>query len=664
MLSTVQVSEEAENNNSGSDNRSDDENSHTSRHRSNTVQPRGFRELRSRIDKFSGASGEEDFEVWLEDFVEATNDCGWSDTQRARWFSWFISGPAKSTWQRTLKPTDKSSWETIVSVYKGQYGVHMDPRTAYQRCHELQYRHFMSVQSLMNAMRDYQRMEPRKLTDDTLESILWNKVPVELQQEVKEITDGSVQELLQKLLRAESVLAERKRRSRSSDVSGKALPHKQETKDSDVNTAVDKENTRRTQNSTPTQGTAEATLRYTKCFNCSQRGHLAKDCTAPKKKSSSRRIIDCQEESNPVSDPWICSVATTDDTLDATDSTKVSRRGPTYKVKVEVEGVRTRALLDHGAQMSIVRRQLLSHIREKWGWTLEQCHAKNLPLESQPVGAGGERLGTIGIVLLKVQVTDTDILREVPCYVLDSSKPLWGGEVSDCGIVIGTNALSSLGFDIIHPDGTTVVPATIVESQSKLNQVDESQADATETQAVVGESQADQIESQGGAVQSRANSSRSQEDTPQLQANTLSSQADQSQRQPPGETSTESRSTRVNLVLSQRCRMGPQQTNSVKVCVCDNVPVTTVKAGVIIPKEGVLAKRQCDVLEGLWTGNTEFYVPITNWGTSPVVLEKGDIIAHIEEVELVAVKDELWSMPVLQQSMEAPVIVSNNYSVS
>ena len=69
-------------------------------------------------------------------------------------------------------------------------------------------------------------MAPRKLTDDTLESILWNKVPVELQQEVKEITDGSVQELLQKLLRAESVIAERKRRSRSSDVSGKALPHK------------------------------------------------------------------------------------------------------------------------------------------------------------------------------------------------------------------------------------------------------------------------------------------------------------------------------------------------------------------------------------------------------------------------------------------------------
>ena len=55
-------------------------------------------------------------------------------------------------------------------------------------------------------------MAPQKLTDVCLESILWNKVPVELQREVKEITtDGSVHELLQKLLRAEAVIQERAR---------------------------------------------------------------------------------------------------------------------------------------------------------------------------------------------------------------------------------------------------------------------------------------------------------------------------------------------------------------------------------------------------------------------------------------------------------------------
>ena len=69
---------------------------------------------------------------------------------------------------------------------------------------------FNSVQGLVNAMRDYQRMAPQKLRDETLESLLWNKVPLELQQEVREKTDGSVQEVLQKLLKAESVIAERK----------------------------------------------------------------------------------------------------------------------------------------------------------------------------------------------------------------------------------------------------------------------------------------------------------------------------------------------------------------------------------------------------------------------------------------------------------------------
>ena len=83
----------------------------------------------------------------------------------------------------------------------------------------------MSVQGLLNAMCDYQRMAPQKLTDYTLESILWNKVPVDLQQEVKEITNGSVQELLQKLLRAESVLAERRWRSQTKEAPGR-MSHK------------------------------------------------------------------------------------------------------------------------------------------------------------------------------------------------------------------------------------------------------------------------------------------------------------------------------------------------------------------------------------------------------------------------------------------------------
>ena len=94
-------------------------------------------------------------------------------------------------------------------MFKGEYGIHVDLRTTHQRCHKLRYEHFGSAQGLLTAMREYQQMAPHKLTDVCLESILWNKVPVELQAEVKEITtDGSVQELLQKLIRAETVIHE------------------------------------------------------------------------------------------------------------------------------------------------------------------------------------------------------------------------------------------------------------------------------------------------------------------------------------------------------------------------------------------------------------------------------------------------------------------------
>ena len=166
------------------------------------------------IEKFSGRQGDADFELWVMDFNEATTNCGWSDVQHAKWFSWFLSGPAKATWQRTLRMEDKSLWSKIVKIFRGQYGVHLDLRIAYQQCQELQYSQFGSAQGLLNAMRDHQRMAPEKLMDATMESILWNKVPLEPQQELEEIPDGSVQKLLQKLLRAEATIQERARRKR------------------------------------------------------------------------------------------------------------------------------------------------------------------------------------------------------------------------------------------------------------------------------------------------------------------------------------------------------------------------------------------------------------------------------------------------------------------
>ena len=173
------------------------------------VQPLGFKEIRSRVGKFSGRKGDEDFGLWLADFEEATDDFTWSSDTRAKWFSWFVEGPAKATWQRTLSAEERGSWVSIKKIFQGQYGTHMGPRTAYLRCHELQYEELGSVQALLEGMREYQRLAPDKLSDTNLESILWNKVPVMLQKEVGEMKEWSLQELFQRLLKAEAQVQER-----------------------------------------------------------------------------------------------------------------------------------------------------------------------------------------------------------------------------------------------------------------------------------------------------------------------------------------------------------------------------------------------------------------------------------------------------------------------
>ena len=113
-----------------------------------------------------------------------------------------------------------------------------------------------------------------------------------------------------------------------------------------------------------------------------------------------------------------------------------------------MDGVRVRALLDHGAQVSLVRKELLPKIREKNGWTLDQCHDRNCKLEGQPTGAGGHKLGATAVVRLHITPTDGEE-QQVPCYVLESSKPIWNGELKNCAMVLGTNALEDLDFCIV-----------------------------------------------------------------------------------------------------------------------------------------------------------------------------------------------------------------------
>jgi len=66
-------------------------------------------------------------------------------------------------------------------------------------------------------------------------------------------------------------------------------------------------------------------------------------------------------------------------------------------------------------------------------------------------------LGAGGVMVLQVTIEHTGMTQRVPCYILDSSRPLWRGELEDCGLVIGTNALANFRSQIVDSQECVVM---------------------------------------------------------------------------------------------------------------------------------------------------------------------------------------------------------------
>jgi len=87
-----------------------------------------------------------------------------------------------------------------------------------------------------------------------------------------------------------------------------------------------------------------------------------------------------------------------------------------------------------------------------------ECHKLNLKMGPEPIGATGAALRTASLVRLCASVEETVAVKKIPCFVRASEKPIWSGEVANCGIILGTNALISLGFRATYSNGTEVHP--------------------------------------------------------------------------------------------------------------------------------------------------------------------------------------------------------------
>ena len=84
--------------------------------------------------------------------------------------------------------------------------------------------------------------------------------------------------------------------------------------------------------------------------------------------------------------------------------------------------------------------------------------AHNLPINNQTIGAEGSVLGATALVNLKVVIEVTGKSLKMPCYVIDSTKPVRKGDAKNCGMFMGSNALVGFQFRILHANGIKVLP--------------------------------------------------------------------------------------------------------------------------------------------------------------------------------------------------------------
>ena len=173
--------------------------------------------------------------------------------------------------------------------------------------------------------------------------------------------------------------------------------------------------------------------------------------------------------SDDVTHAWIRVLSVSESTV----KSQMNEIGSVYKGDITIHGVPTRALIDSGSQVCIIRHQILPIIvKEKCNWNLSDCVSRNLPLNAQPVGAEESALGATALVKLEIVIEATGTKLTVPCYVINSTKPVWQGDVKNCGMIMATNALAAFEFHISHSNGIEILPASSECSAKQHNKPD------------------------------------------------------------------------------------------------------------------------------------------------------------------------------------------------
>ena len=400
------------------------------------------------------------------------------------------------------------------------------------------------------------------------------------------------------------------------------------------------------------------------------------------------QIVASDEETH----AWIRVLSVSECTVSV--KSQMNEIGSVYKVNITIHGVPTRALIDSGSQVCIIRQQMLPIIKEKCNWDLSDLVSRNLPLNTQPVGAEGSALGATALVKLEVVIEATGIKLTVPCYVIDSTKPVWQGDVKNCGMIMGTNALSAFEFHISHSNGIEILPASseclakqhykpdVSKSVDLSNQKD-LQVNLADTIKCLKPVQEDLVVQTPSLTKLVTLPKTNQLDALKMSMELVIGSKQEGNKTPVNQISA--------VVLKYTVQIMPGITKWIEVLVQEQPRITNLGADftshsvtdtqemseqctessipqypytktdkinlqqsflqssldsdcvpIVVPDEKMILNEQCDFADGVCNCQGLSKVSLMNWETQPQVFRKGTVVGHIEQAKIVGHDDQIW----------------------